>query len=120
MNKTSQEQYFEKDAVFCAFNPNRRCDGHCSWFGGESMSCIPIFNFEDRSKITGESADEIEAIDRLCDTLGQVNHSVERLGFNGALLHDGPGAIEGLTLALRDTGEKILKAIDRLEVILSK
>ena len=35
-------------------------------------------------------------------TLKSLNTSLERIGFNGAMVRDGYGGIEGLTIAIRE------------------
>lgn len=52
--------------------------------------------------------DEFESIN---SSLHNLNLSLERLGFNGAMAKGGPGAVEGLTMAVNEAGEKSSDAI---------
>ena len=46
--------------------------------------------------------------------LRDLNRSIERIGFNGAVVRDF-GAIEGLTVAVRETGMQVTDAIVSLK-----
>ena len=55
--------------------------------------------------------DEFETINSM---LKQMNLSIKMPDFNGAFSRDAFGAIEGLTVMVRDSGEEIVDALDRL------
>ena len=58
---------------------------------------------------------EEDKLDAIYNAIKGLDRSVERLGFNGAGLIDTPfGAIEGLTVVVKEVGCGIIGALDRL------
>ena len=53
---------------------------------------------------------ENEDLECIYGVLKDVNYTIE-LGLNGAMLRDGYGGIEGLTVAIKETGAEITEAI---------